>query len=102
MVTSNSKLSFDDCFDAFDRALSTTKGIRMTFADFGAANHFRVRLHKARVKDREQNAETYEEDHPSHGTSKYDELIVRVREINGKGIIMIEKIRLNAEIEEIE
>lgn len=102
MVTSNSKLSFDDCFDAFDRALSATKGIRMTFADYGAANHFRVRLHKARVKDREANAETYDEDHPSHGTSKYDELIVKLREVEGKGVIMIEKIKLSAEIEEIE
>ena len=102
MATSSSKLSFDDCYEAFERAISATKGIRLTFTDYGSANYFKNRLHMARQLDRKANAETYEQDHPSHGTTKYDELYVKLLDMGGKGIVLIEKIKLNAEIEEIE
>lgn len=102
MATSNSRLSFDDCFEALDRALASPRGIRIIVDDEGAAYHLRNRLHKARVLDRKANAETYDETHPLHGTSEYDELVVKLRLANGKSTILIEKIKLDAKIEEIE
>lgn len=101
MVTSNSKLSFDDCFDALDRALASARGIRLSFTSEGAARHFRTRLHTARRLDREANAETYEEGHPLHGTSQYDPLVVKLHLANGESTLVIEKIKLTAKIEEI-
>lgn len=82
MVTSNSRLSYSDCFDLFDQALADTAGIRIEFATEGEAMQYRVRMHTARQINRKDNRETYTVDHPMHGQSPYDELIVRIRQVD--------------------
>lgn len=100
MATSSSRLAYEDCFEALDRALASAKGIRMTVADENSAVHMKNRLHYARKLDRDSNAETYDPGHPLHGTSQYDALVIRLR-FGAKPTILIEKIKLTANIEEI-
>lgn len=101
MATSNSRLAYEDCFEALDRALASSRGVRITVESEGAAYHLRNRLNAARTKDREANAETYDDEHPLHGSSQYDSLVIKLRLAGEKPVILIEKIRLNATIEEI-
>jgi hypothetical protein len=84
MATSTSRLAFTDCFSVFDRALASAEGIRISFSTEGDAKHFRTRLHSARAIHRNDNAETYPAEHPMHGHSEYDSLVVKLRS-NGEG-----------------
>lgn len=92
MTVSTSPLAFGDCFDALDRALDDTHGIRLRVVDFAAGNFFRMRLHQARKLDRENNAKTYEPDHPMHGRSNYDKLMVRIKNQRGAFFVYIEQV----------
>ena len=95
MSLSTSRLAFQDCLDALDKALADSKGIRIPMADQGTASNFRARVHQARVLDREANAVQYPEDHPMHGHSVYDELIVRIKKTKSGCYVYIEKIQLD-------
>ena len=101
MATSTSPLAYDDCFEALDRALKSERGIRITCADSDSAYHLRNRLNYARRADRKANADIYERGDPMHGTSQYDSLVVRLRLGDGKAVVLIEKIKLTNQIEEI-
>lgn len=91
MAASTSRLSYSDCFDVLNKALSNDKGIRVEVPDYGAGNHFRVRLHTARSVDRKDNREAYSEDHKLYGRSIYDALVVQLREEKGKWWMYIRK-----------
>ena len=102
MATSTSRLSFSDCYDILDRALATPRGLRLSFPVEGDARHFRTRLHAARSLHRRDNAATYPEGDPKHGSSEYDPLTVKLR-ANGKGwVLLIEPVSATMQIEEIE
>ena len=90
MVTSSSRLSYTDCYDLFDRALEDSVGVRVPFPDGASAQYERTRMHKARVLDREANMETYTRDHPLYGCSRYDQIVVRFREIDGQHYLYLE------------
>lgn len=91
MPTSTSRLSYTDCFDYFEQALADPKGLAIGFEFSGDARHFRLRLHAARALDRRENAETYEQGHPLFGRSMFDEIVLRIREIEGETYVLLEK-----------
>jgi hypothetical protein len=71
---------YADCFDIYDKALASKKGVQRIFKDEEGANQFRQRLHKARALDRELNRRVYsaQTDHPLYGSSQYSIIVVRV------------------------
>lgn len=91
MVTSSSRLSYKDCYDLMDKAVESEKGIRVQFADEGAAMHMRVRVNSARKLDREDNRETFGDGHPMSGKSLYDDLAVKVRVAKDGAYLILEK-----------
>ena len=78
MSASTSRLSYADAEAIFDAAMADDKGIRIPFSDNGQAMHLKMRLHKFRQIDREDNARTFERGHPLYGRSNYDVIRVRV------------------------
>jgi len=78
MPTSTSRLAYEDCFNFFSEALEDPRGIRILFAKRGDAKQLQVRMHSARVLDREENAETYDPSHPLFGRSEFDQVMVRL------------------------
>ena len=72
-------MAYKDCYDAMERALESSKGIRMRFPDEGKATYYRMRCHNARAIRRAENAKTYERGHPMHGTSIFDILVLQIR-----------------------
>lgn len=87
MTSSNSRLSYEDCFAIMDRALSSSAGLRLRFKEHGDAIHLRLRCHCARSIDRADNKQTYaapnpetgDAGHPMWGRSVYDDLVIKVR-----------------------
>lgn len=90
MSTSNSRLTYQDCYDVLDKALDDPIGVRVKVATDGDAANFRVRLHTARRIDREENATMYGPDHPMYGKSVYDPLVIKIRPIRGQWYVYIE------------
>ena len=100
MVTSTSRLAYSDCFDLMDKAIADPKGIKVKFAKGEDAWHFRIRLHTARKIDRIDNKEVYEQGHPMHGRSVYDQLTMRIRKADDHVWLRLE--RIDARVFEIE
>lgn len=101
MPTSTSRLSFTDCFDLFNQALSDPEGIAVGFDHQGDARQLQLRMNAARALDREENAEIYSEEpeHPLCGRSQYDELQLKLRQAVGRTWVVIERGSLrNAEV----
>lgn len=102
MVTSTSRLAYQDCFELMDQALEAPRGIRFPVSSRGIANHFRVRLHTARDINRKDNKDEYEKGHALWGCSAYDELTVQIRTIGDQVYVCLLKISAeNLEIEVI-
>lgn len=99
MTTSTSRKSYQDCFDLMEQAINS-RGVRVQFSDEGAAKHCRLRIHKARVIDREENAVIFPSGAPEHGVSVYDPLVCRVKTIDGKCWLYIEKRSLDGMVVE--
>ncbi len=83
MAISKSHLAYADCYSVMDDALADEAGARISLPNEGAARFFRMRCHQARTLDRQQSYDVYADDHPMHGASLYDKLIVRLRQIDG-------------------
>lgn len=62
--------------------------------DFDSAVHFRMRLHTARAIDRRDNAAVYPVGDPMHGTSVYDALIIRIKNIDGEIYVYAEHLSI--------
>ena len=102
MTISTSVLSYDDCYEVFERALASESGIRVEFDQAGTAQHYVMRLHQARQLRRNQNAEVYSDpDHPMHGKSDYDLLRCSKRKVEGKFFVYLEKLVTPDRIEEL-
>ena len=95
MSLPTSRQSYGDCYDAFDRALEDTKGIRIRVADWEAAFVLRQRLHYARSIHRKDNLIAYEEGHAMHGASPYYKLACRIRESGNGTYVYIEHVDLD-------
>lgn len=70
--------AYSDCLEHFDRAASSPRGIRIYMESEKSAIYLRNRLHQARSLDRRESRRTYPSDHPAHGKSLYDSLVVRL------------------------
>jgi len=79
MAKSNSRHSYQDCFDLLDLALGAAKGSRIKIVDHSAAVHLRSRIHYARQIDRDDNADVYAEGHPLHNRSPYDPIVCKIK-----------------------
>lgn len=99
MPLSNSRLSYQDCFNIFDAALEDERGVRIQCSDQDKATFLRMRMHNARKIDRKDNAEIYPEGEPMHGQSIYDKLAIRIRHVEGKVWLYVEQIALEGKIE---
>lgn len=91
MTISDAKFAYNDCYAILDRAVEAKGGARVHVVDENAAIHLRMRLHQARKIDRRENRKVYPEDHPMHGSSAYDGLVVRIKLIDGSAWVYVEK-----------
>ena len=80
MPLPSSPLAYQDCYQLFDAAVNDPQGARVFKGTQEAAAHFRLRCNYARVVNRNENAKTYEKDHPLHGRSEYDTVRLTLRE----------------------
>lgn len=78
MSLPNSLRAYADCVTLYDRAMADEKGARACLGTYEACLNMRTRMHYYRNLDRQANANTYPPDHPSHGTSAYDDLVIQI------------------------
>jgi hypothetical protein len=78
MSLPNSLRAYADCVVLYDRAMADDKGARACLGTHDACLNMRTRMHYYRNLDRGANANTYPSDHPSHGTSVYDDLVIQI------------------------
>lgn len=101
MTISNSVLAYDDCYDLFEQALTSDKGIRIEFDEVGKARQHVMRMHQARQLTRNQNTKIYSKDHPMFGKSEYDQLRCSCREVDEVWYVYIEKVQTPNKVEEL-
>lgn len=99
MPTSNSRLAFEDCYEILDIAIDDPNGARVKVMSHADAMMLRTRLHTARRIDRQENAKTYSDDHPLHGKSNYDRLVVRLKTLGGVQYVYVERVQRPTGIE---
>ena len=102
MGMNSSLLSYEDCVALFDQALADARGIRVPCDDLGAARKLISRLHYCRTLVRKENREVYPDlDHPMHGKSEYDRIVVRLCEIEDKIFLYLERINIPLLVENL-
>ena len=101
MSLPTSSLAYTDCYEVFEKALDDPKGIRIKCATHNDAVFFRMRLHNARKIMREDNAKTYDRGHPQHGTTEFDKLSVRIRNLRDTFYLYIEHTLVPEDIEKL-
>lgn len=100
MSISTSRASYLDCYQYYDQALEEERGIRIRVQNYDYACHLRQRLHMARKIRREDNADIYPDlDHPLHGASPYDIIVVKIKTEDSGVWVILEKIMLLTNIE---
>lgn len=84
MPVSNSRLSYNDCFTLFEKALEDKKGARFQVNDGlhrGDSWQFRLRMHQARQIDRNDNKALHPDPGmPLHGRSEFDPLMIQIKQ----------------------
>lgn len=78
MPPTHSYLAYNDCQEAFNKALTAERGVRMKFASPAEAIRFRLRMNDFRQKDREVSKQFQPADSPLYGTSQYDTLVLSI------------------------
>lgn len=78
MSLPNSLRSYEDCKSLYEAALADPKGARAKLGTYASCINMRTRMHYFRVLDRTSNADIYPSDHPTHGTSVYDDFVVQI------------------------
>ncbi len=100
MSISTSRGSYKDCYEYYEQSLEQDRGIRIRVQSYDYACHLRQRLHMARKIRRQDNEEIYPDpDHPLHGASPYDHVVVKIQTDNNGVWVMLEKIMLLTKIE---
>lgn len=92
MTVNSSLLAYEDCFAVMDATLADDLGLKMTMADERSAIHFRLRCHYARKLDREKNLRIYPKEDLRHGLSQYDKIVIKLRAVDGKAILLFERV----------
>lgn len=105
MALSESIAAYADCFDAYERAAKTKKGIRILFESKKTANYFRLRMNYARVLQRRDSMRLYQRTDPAYGKSEFDKYrikIVEAAEQTGEWWVYIDPFGMEREIMDIE
>lgn len=97
MAYASSVTSYPDLRNVLDKALESTKGVRLTFEDDKAATTFKGRVHSFRFLDRKENKKIYPEDHPMHGRSVYDPLMVKTVQPTVIDVVKLDAVEFNVE-----
>lgn len=96
MVASTSRFAYLDCFDLLERAMEDEVGVRVKFSTAEEAINYRMRVHKARSIDREDNKSIKRPEDPLWGRSEYDTLVCRIEHIvDGPSFLYVEKRTVN-------
>lgn len=104
MSYNKSPLAFDDVREAFEKALTSTRGVKILCASRGAAVVLRSRFNYFRKIHRCESRSIYTPDHPMWGKTPYDRLALRIppKGADDQHILYIEHHSVeNLEIEEI-
>ena len=100
MAKMKSLLSFPDVKAYMDRALESSRGLKVEFESPADAHKFVSRANQFRVLDRKKNAAIYDVAHSMHGGSIYD--LLYIRHVNRGTVVRIEKLHeLNLVTEEL-
>lgn len=99
MSLPTSRHAYLDCLTYFDSALDDPKGIRLRQDSIDAATHLRMRLHQLRKLLREDSKSVYEDGHPQHGVTAYDNVVCRIRTVDNVVYLYLEQILISTEIE---
>jgi len=108
VALTNNLCAYEDCFEHYEQARNSVKGIRVLHATKAAASMFRMRLNHARVLERNEAKKLYPPDDPRWGKSENDHLRVMLKpaaEDDGKFWVYIEPWSIGHEhlgVEEIE
>lgn len=98
MSFNKSPLAFDDVRKIFDAALEAPKGVKIKLPSPAAAIHMRARMHHFRSKiDRQNNYDIYPPEHPMHGNSVYDRLVVKLNKGEDTLVVMLGANTVNIE-----
>lgn len=90
MGFSESIAAYPDVQELFDKALESSKGLRLTFKDKAEATINAGRFNAYRVRLRRENARVYPADHPMHNTTPYECLMIRKKD----NVVIVEKLML--------
>ena len=93
--------AYEDCFDLFDRAKQSPRGIRVSVLDQGAAYQLRLRLYYSRRLLRDEARTIYAHDDPAYGISAFDALAISIREVEEQWWVFIEPRSVIGEIQEL-
>lgn len=80
MALPTTTAAYEDCYDYFERARVSPKGIRVFFTEHKGAFRFQARMCQARVLERRDNMRLYDKTDPRWGKSTSDGFRVAVRE----------------------
>lgn len=77
MPQSKSPATYEDIYETvLYPALSSPSGKRLTFSTPDAAFNMKMRIYAAIAAMRRQNKSAFPPDHPSHGRSDFDSLVI--------------------------
>ncbi len=97
--------AYTDCYDHFERAQRSERGIRILSDSYEAAFHLRSRMNQARVIERRESARIYPRADPKHAKSENDCFkltLVKTAEDDGKWWIYVQRWdQTEVEIEEL-
>lgn len=79
MSLPNSLGAYLDCRALYDAALADPKGARACLGTYESCLNMRTRMHYFRMLDRKANADAYPVGSHMHGTSIYDDYVVRIQ-----------------------
>lgn len=106
MSVSNDRGAYADCFELFDQALASERGVQRIFSSQSEARMFQGRACRARQLDRGLNRKLYfdQPEHPLYNRSEYAAITVRVAYDNNRSVWLcrFERVDINnMEVEEI-
>lgn len=78
MSLPNSLGAYLDCRALYDAATNDPKGARACLGTYDACINMRTRMHYFRSLDRKANESVYPKGDPKHGTSVYDDYVIRI------------------------
>ena len=97
--------AYADCYDHFERAQQSTRGIRIFVESYAKAFHLRARMNQARCIERREAARIYPRADPKFGKSENDCFkltLVESAEADGTWWIYIQRWdAIEVEIEEL-